>query len=370
MLEESDSLHSRKRGRPKQSSPKLVETTHEIQDQSYDTDDEIDPVGEEKVTKDGYLLGGREYKFQTFTLPHSKSLFMYALDVSKILGFRDAYIFFIRNPKVVRVTGTEEDREHLRSLGILPSALKNRPITMIRARNLFKCFGHLIIRRGRPVRDDYFVGDNIEPPYTEPENMDDNEVDKSMYLDGPFRRNGLSVAGFPHEFTDSFVPTIPTDLAKDEWMLKCAQSAAEFNHRQILINSRLNRTRPTSFLDLHTNIEQVCQRDQPKRVVVQAHKNNNGQLQIESEFNFESRIDPDWTTVGSSSCTNLYPVAIMKDQHVDQIPLFPIRFSTNDVAKHLPRRIEPYDMLPNLAGVQPFIPLNSSNKKRHRQAKV
>jgi hypothetical protein len=118
--EEIAPVVERKRGRPpKKSLPKKEKLEDDMQ-----SDDEIDPVGEEKVTKDGYLLGGREYRFQTFTLGTSSELYLFSLDASKLLGFRDTYIFFLRNPRIKRITGTEEDREHLRGLRILPSQLR------------------------------------------------------------------------------------------------------------------------------------------------------------------------------------------------------------------------------------------------------
>ena len=144
--------------------------------EDIDTDDEIDPQGEEKINKDGYLLGGREYKFQTFTLPrHPSRLYLFSLDASKLLGFRDTYIFFLRNSNVRKVIGTEADRQHLRNLRILPSQLRNRPITLISARNLFKVFGHKVVRRGRPVKDDYAVGDQEEVPVVEETRVSDEE---------------------------------------------------------------------------------------------------------------------------------------------------------------------------------------------------
>ena len=353
----------RKRGRPKGTFKSPSATEQPGPEVEFDSDTEIDPIGEEKVTKDGYLLGGREYRLPTFTLGTSTQLYIWSLEASKLLGFRDTYIFFIKNPNVERVMGTEEDREYLRSMHMLPSAIRNRPIIMVRARNLFKVFGHKVVRRGRPVRDDYFVGDNVEPPYTDPnEEEDDDYADKSLYLDGPFRRHGLSVAGFPQDDEGTFEPIITKEMEQDEWMLKCAQSAAEFNHR-------LNRTRPTSFLDLHTNIEQVCQRYQPSVVIVEQHLQNVNTLQIESLVNTSSNHDG-WKTVGDTAMVSKYPVAIMKNQYQDQIPLFPHNFTSVDVPNPLPRRIEPYDYLPNLAGVQPFIPMHSHTRKRARHAKV
>ena len=45
-------------------------------------------------------------------------------------------------------------------------------------------------------------------------------------------------------------------------MYKCALSSAEFN-------ARLRAHRPCSFIDLHTNVEQIATGTQPCRVSVQ-----------------------------------------------------------------------------------------------------
>ncbi|KAH6589047.1 hypothetical protein BASA61_005751 [Batrachochytrium salamandrivorans] len=217
---------------------------------SNDTDEdeeaEVDPRGEVKITKDGYLTGGREFRLKTFTLPrHPTRLYMFSLEASKILGFRDTYIFFLRNPMVRRVNGDEPDRDFLRDRGLLPSQLRNRPITLVTARNLFRVFGHKIIRRGKPVRDDYFVGDQEEPVYfPEPHlDMDDDTDFAAEFVKGlasteggPFVRQQapITILGFNHTEAphDRFEPlAIPQELRADGWMLKCALSAAEFNQR-------------------------------------------------------------------------------------------------------------------------------------------
>ncbi|KAJ3325345.1 PHD finger protein 10 [Boothiomyces sp. JEL0866] len=374
----------KKKGRPpkpKQSTPPPDEETDD-----EEVDSETDPIGETKIDKDGYLQGGREYRFPTFTLPrHPTRLYLYSLEASKLLGFRDTYIFFLRNTNVKRVNGTEEDREHLRKLDILPSQLRNRPITLIRARNLFKVFGHKVVRRGRPIKDDYFVGDQQETAEDDTK-MDEDEQSYGIYDysktsggdRGPFRRHDFSIAGFlkPKHEVEQFEPlAIPAELEQDQWMLKCALSAADFNQR-------LNKTRPTSFLDLHTNIEQVPKITQPIRVLVETNIDYTGnEIKIEKEVNcrpYEPHTQ--WQVVGNSFEPSKYPLAIMKDQHQDAVPLYQNRFSETDSPYYNneninEKRIRQYDQPPNLYGVQPFImasqpPQILSVRKKGRPRKV
>jgi hypothetical protein len=70
---------------------------------------------------------------------------------------------------------------------------------------------------------------------------------------------------------------VPKELTEDNWMYKCALSAADFNQR-------LNRNRPVSFLDLHTNIEQIASATQPKRVIIEKHIPSEESLHREKVF--------------------------------------------------------------------------------------
>ncbi|KAI8894495.1 chromatin remodelling complex Rsc7/Swp82 subunit-domain-containing protein [Globomyces pollinis-pini] len=360
----------------------------ELTDQDDDFNEETDEKGETKVNKDGYLLGGREYRFQTFTLPrHPTRLYLFSLDASKLLGFRDTYIFFLRNSNIKRINGTEEDRERLKELNILPSSLRNRPVTLVRARNLFKIFGHKVVRRGRPVRDDYFVGDLDESTYNEETKVDEDEQTFGIYDytksisgvdDGPFRRHATSVVGFNKPKRFEYEPLeplhVPKALENDSWMLKCALSAAEFNHRLIF-------NRPTSFLDLHTNVEQVPKINQSDRILVEMSSKDSGNtLVIDTDVVVNREPSSEWTVVSDSAHPTLYPIAVMRDQYQDTLSLYPYRFQPTEEGTEAkendnpnkPNRPTPYDLPANLLGVVPFKPLVpvtpsiSSRQKRSR----
>ena len=287
-------------------------------------EDEIDAKGEEKIDADGKLLGGREFVFPVFTLPrHPTRLYAFSLDAAKALDYRDTYIFFTKNTNVKRVNGSDADREYLTEKDMLPPPMKNRNVTLVTARNVFRVFGHQIIKRGRPIRDDYFVGDKTEEDYYKEAMQIDDDYKTGIFDFG----QGPHILGFGGEDgEDDFRPEyIPPELRADAWMYKVATSTAGFNRRLV-------RTRPTSFLDLHTNIEQVSQLSQPSRVQVE--------LLSSSRMNFihvEDQVvlnkdeqDQEWKTVSNSDKPSKFPLAIMNDQHQDVTSLYVERFSESD----------------------------------------
>lgn len=224
-----------------------------------------------------------------------------------------------------RITATEEDRDFLKMHGLLPSQLKTRGISLVVARNIFRVFGHKSIRRGRPVRDDYFVGDQEEPAFYDEPLEGDDDMEYGVYdfaknlgsqEGGPYRRSGPAILGFrqPMEQVEPFVPTnIPPELEADAWMLKCATSAADFNRRLV-------RNRPISFLDLHTNVEQVPRATQPSRVMVQiAPKEKLSFAHVQKDVVVEDGNDTSgiWSTVAVCDKTSKYPLALMHNQYQD-----------------------------------------------------
>ena len=77
----------RKRGRPKKATPPPVKNRDDDDTDKESDPDELDEKGEDKVDANGYLKGGREYRFLTFNLPrHESRLYLYSLDASKLLG--------------------------------------------------------------------------------------------------------------------------------------------------------------------------------------------------------------------------------------------------------------------------------------------
>lgn len=118
---------------------------------------ELDSAGEAKVTRSGYLAGGREYAIKTFTITgHGDKLFMLATEVARLTGYRDSYLFFLRNRNLRKVVTTQTEKEDLISQEVIPFSYRSRQISVVAARSVFMQFGHRVIANGQRVRDDYY----------------------------------------------------------------------------------------------------------------------------------------------------------------------------------------------------------------------
>ena len=118
---------------------------------------EIDAAGETKVTLNGYLSGNREYALKTFTvIGHGEKLFMLATEVARLTGYRDSYLFFLRNRTLRKVVTTQTEKEDLISQEVIPFSYRSRQISVVTARSVFVQFGHRVIVSGQRIRDDYF----------------------------------------------------------------------------------------------------------------------------------------------------------------------------------------------------------------------
>ncbi|KAF9992144.1 hypothetical protein BGZ79_003453 [Entomortierella chlamydospora] len=226
---------------------------------------EIDEAGETKITKDGELLGGRQYKCRSFKLPdRGDRIYMLSMDPARVLGFRDSYLFFLRNPQLVRVNTTVEERQWMIENGMLMANFKSKLIAVVTARSIFKSFGARIIKNGRSRIDDYF-----ESNPTEEDQVDGSEGDAMSRAgddhSGSGGANGSSMLGgtlssskrkLMHDESTRHI----TDL---NWQYESAMAVRA-------LNSRLRELRKENpkFLDPHTNIEQVPILLQPTRCEV------------------------------------------------------------------------------------------------------
>ncbi|CCK70505.1 Npl6p KNAG_0E02450 [Huiozyma naganishii CBS 8797] len=117
-----------------------------------------DPSGEEKITKDGDLLGGREFKVRTFTLTEKGDRkFMLSTEPARAVGFRDSYLFFQYHPNMFKFVLNQEHKNDLIERGYLPYSYRHRPLALVSARSVFREFGHKIIEGGEVGKDDYFA---------------------------------------------------------------------------------------------------------------------------------------------------------------------------------------------------------------------
>ncbi|ANB11355.1 Npl6p [Sugiyamaella lignohabitans] len=128
----------------------------------------IDEKGEQKVSPDGHLSGGREYRVKTFTLPNrGNKLYMMATDCAKELNYRDSYLLFNKNKSLYKLIATQQEKEALIEAKLLPYSFRSRQIALVTARSMFRQFGSRMINDGKRVRDDYFESKAIEQGFTE-----------------------------------------------------------------------------------------------------------------------------------------------------------------------------------------------------------
>jgi hypothetical protein len=286
----------------------------DLDEMDYSQDSEIDDKGETKVDEDGELLDGREYKIPTFVLPrHPSRLYMLTVDVAKTLGFKDTHVFLNKNPSFPKLVATEEDREAMEDQDLVPSQLKNKTISILPARSVFKGFGFKIVKKGKAVRDDYFVGDREEAPDLIETRM---AVDTSNY--GDFVRDYVEIyKDFPYRPNDTkrhnaayLVPFDgPDGLKQDDWMYRCVLSAAEFNRTMAV-------GRPKRFWDPHTNIEHVPKSSQPTRAFIESCTTSDPMApgKVNVNVHVADKEDPHWRVLEMGEDAEKYPVAVIPGQ--------------------------------------------------------
>ncbi|KAL1306654.1 hypothetical protein AAFC00_005328 [Neodothiora populina] len=129
---------------------------------------EIDDAGEQKVTLNGYLLDGREYRIRTFNVPNrGEKLFMLATECARQLGYRDSYLLFNKNRSLFKIIANQAEKDNLIHQEILPYSYRSRQIAIVTARSMFRQFGSRVIVNGRRVRDDYWESKARSQGFTE-----------------------------------------------------------------------------------------------------------------------------------------------------------------------------------------------------------
>ena len=142
-------------------------------------DDEVelpeDIEGETKVTKDGALLGNREYRVRTFKIEgKGERLYMLSTEPARCIGFRDSYLFFQKHKQLYKIIIAEEAKKDLIDRGLIPHSYKGRAIGVVTARSVFREFGAKIVVGGKKVVDDYQVAEarargDVDGEYAVPE---------------------------------------------------------------------------------------------------------------------------------------------------------------------------------------------------------
>jgi chromatin structure-remodeling complex protein RSC7 len=117
-----------------------------------------DPEGETKVDENGNLQGGREYRVRVFTLlGRGDRLYMLSTEPARCVGYRDSYLFFSKNPRLYKITISDEEKRDLIDRDLIPHSYKGRAIGVCTARSVFREYGARILVGGKRIIDDYAV---------------------------------------------------------------------------------------------------------------------------------------------------------------------------------------------------------------------
>ncbi|KIW23801.1 uncharacterized protein PV07_11974 [Cladophialophora immunda] len=230
-----------------------------------------DPEGEQKVDKNGCLLGGREYRVRTFTiLGRDDRLYMLSTEPARCIGFRDSYLFFQKHRHLYKIIIDDDEKRDLIERDLIPHSYKGRAIGVVTARSVFREFGARIVIGGRKVVDDYETkkarerGD-VEGEVAVPE-------DRLPPPGEPYNRNQYVAWHGASAVYHTNTPSVPLPLAKaqeakrrkimvtsDNWMLEHAREASRFNAQ--LTANRLENI--NGVYDIHTNVMQYPAHMQP-----------------------------------------------------------------------------------------------------------
>ena len=273
--------------------------------------------GEEKVAKTGELLGGREYKVRTFTIPQrGDKLFMLSTEPARCLGYRDSYLFFTKHKRLYKVLLGEDEKLHLVDLGIIPASYKSRPIGIVTARSVFREFGPRIVVGGKKVVDDYDEQAARDRGDVEGELADQRDV--GLAPGDPYNRNQYTAFGATNEGQKG-----PEGKRKrivitsDNWLFEHAKSTSSFNSR--LAESR--KANSEGLYDIHTNIMQWPRHMQPTRgrweklqhVQTEEDGNDNRLSSLKSVYSRNFRVHD--FTMEAPPDSNLPPPAMEFDEN-------------------------------------------------------
>ncbi|KAJ1728532.1 chromatin structure-remodeling complex subunit RSC7 [Coemansia biformis] len=132
---------------------------HADDESSDDEEPDKDPAGEEKIDRNGYLQGGREFICPLFRSPFRRNKerqYVLTMDCCRYMGARDSYMLFKQHPRMRRVETTQQERDLLADRLMIPKVTRFRPIALITARTAFREFGARIVKDGRYIVDDYW----------------------------------------------------------------------------------------------------------------------------------------------------------------------------------------------------------------------
>lgn len=238
------------------------------------TDDEfdlpIDEEGEKKIDADGNLLGGREYKFRTFTLntrSNKNKRYALAADMSKILDYKRGALLFINHKYTIfKCHLTDEEKSMLQKettiLNNITSLNMHKAVLIVPARSLFREFGYKCIKNGVPGQDDYYV--NIVPYPEYPESISTVNSSKIYQYLKPYVKDPSVDVFPPNKSHDSSVYSTQNYLVQQQQLMiqqqRQKQQLQPIYHEGVNKNSGTNLSQSPSVSNLARQTEQFYTR--------------------------------------------------------------------------------------------------------------
>lgn len=220
-------------------------------------DDEVvidheDPKGCEKITENGVLLGGRQFRMKTFTLlGDNPKLFMISTEPARLVGFRDSYLLFKTHRSLFKKVCTNEEKMDLIDRGIIPNSYKGRSVNLVAARSIFREFGAKVIFDGKKVIDDFWEQRAIDHGDIAGDFADPTEMVRPLIGEASFNAH-----------TPSPIMSTPTiNYQTDEtWMYQIATQTKVYNKK--LLDER-NQAFTRGIRDIYTNLAFFPETTQP-----------------------------------------------------------------------------------------------------------
>lgn len=257
-----------------------------------------DEEGETKITKDGVLLGGRQFKVRSFTVRgRGNTHYMLSTEPARCVGFRDSYLLFQKHPYLYKLIISDEEKFDLINRELIPPTYRARTIGLVTARSIFREFGAKIVIGGRNIVDDYQVkkireeGKVVEGELAEPQEFFNlNAAYTGSIATPPLKNETLGGSSSNFQFTGTMVPTTNdmVDLKNlrnsksavnlENWMFKHAVSAREFEIK--LLQDRLAIER--GLRDGYTGLQFVPSSTQPTKTVVRKIGNDSKKLIVDT----------------------------------------------------------------------------------------
>lgn len=303
-----------------------------VVNEEYDLPD--DEEGESKITKNGELLGGRQFLVRSFTLlDKGRRRFMLSTEPARAVGFRDSYLFFQYHPNLYKYIISQEQKNDLIDRSILPYSYRNRQIALVTARSVFKEFGAKIIVNGKNITDDYYAtrlreeGHVVEGTYArEPPKKAVRSADSLDYATGAINpaKNAVEFFDKRHQAHNSATAAATTTnkITATNWLYQHAAACSRFNSdlfydrvRVLLIEQQGLRDPYTNTLHIPSSTQSTSVVGTRKLSLENGDKSTSGR---DCQMKYETLIaDPDLTKTKTGLCE--IPNEIYEDVVSEQV---------------------------------------------------